>query len=207
MTLSVAQQIAIEQERLAVLRLSVKGGPGSGNFGHAGRPGERGGSAAGGSGDTSTTFSSRAYHGTSSSYIQAIKKKGIVAKSSSGGDDWAKKHGYTVQTIKVAGQEVSVYVTNDLSQAENYAHIAAEMSGSNPAIVAIDVPSDAITMFKSDENDSLGFRFEGTIPPEWINWPETGRINWSHPEWYKSVETQRIFIVAMIQKPENQEPE
>ena len=33
--------------RLLVTRVAVKGGPGSGNFGHAGRPGQVGGSAPG----------------------------------------------------------------------------------------------------------------------------------------------------------------
>lgn len=44
---------------LKSMKWILKGGPGSGNFGHEGRPGERGGSGAGGSGDHDRSYGNR----------------------------------------------------------------------------------------------------------------------------------------------------
>lgn len=72
---------------LAQIVLRQLGGKGSGNFGHAGRPGERGGS--GPAGDESIY-----YHGTSSTHAAKIEKEGLKPGSFVTTDPfWAKFYG------------------------------------------------------------------------------------------------------------------
>jgi hypothetical protein len=60
----------------------VKGGPGSGNFGHVGRPGEVGGSGEGGGSSVSTELSHvELWHGTSADRANAIATSGFKVGS------------------------------------------------------------------------------------------------------------------------------
>jgi len=72
-------------DALTFLREQFDGGPGSGNHGHAGRPGQRGGSAPGGGGGASSSkgASNKAYH--DNLRAEAIKKFGTTDNRSKAG--------------------------------------------------------------------------------------------------------------------------
>jgi len=63
------------------------GGQGSGNFEHAGRPGEVGGSGGGGGSQPSYTLSKGTvlYHVTPTSNVGSIRKQGLLARESGKG--------------------------------------------------------------------------------------------------------------------------
>jgi len=149
---------------LAALRGALKGGAGSGFHGHAGRPGQRGGSA-----------SVALFHGTTTAYRAAIKEQGLIAAKGKGADAWARKRGWTVQRVQVAGQAVSVFLTADLEMAKQYADYAVEMGGGEPVILQIALPADAADRLLADENQAGGLRFEGTIPPDWITFDDAAK--------------------------------
>ncbi len=82
----------------------VKGGAGSGNFGHEGRPGEVGGSGSGGGTESGLTGVS-VYHGTAGKYEENIKQNGLKTD------------------VGAAGR--GVYTTRTFGEAIDYAMIAA----------------------------------------------------------------------------------
>ena len=139
---------------------SMKGGEGSGNFGHTGRPGEvcgsgeGGGSASGGgtSGECGGTF----YHGTTSEAAEYIKKNGLEISKASRNSKKGK-----------------VYITSSKDNAAYWAEDKLDFFGLDksttdlvifeikiPAGVAIDRDTQS-----SSEND---FVHTGNIPAEWI---------------------------------------
>lgn len=130
--------------------LKVAGGSGSGNFGHAGRPGE-----VGGSGEGSVYF-----HGTSERALEKIRQEGLISSD--------ELVGY--------GREHHVYMTPDRELAERYArnHEALNQQDLYTAmIVEIHVPADhlhEVTLAKAQPADEHlhAVTFPRRIPPEWI---------------------------------------
>ena len=154
----------------ANLTAALKGGPGSGNFGHAGRPGQRGGSAPGSGvpgaeNEPGQTF----FHGTSSAYTESILRHGLEAGRAKGATAWAEQAGWgsVVTRVKVAGQEVSVFIAPSKEMALTYGDYAARLTGQEAVVFEVRVPESHAAKVKKDEN-SEGLRFEGAIPPEWI---------------------------------------
>lgn len=151
-----------ESEIVVLPRPSVlKGGPGSGNFSHAGRPGKVGGSA-----PSSVTF----YHGTSSTYAESILKNGLIPGKSIGSDSWAHKNGWggAVSKAFVEGNQVNVYMTPDINLALLYAkrvsmHVVAE-----PLVLKVMIPSN-VKGLKLDPMDDKGIMYTGSIPPDWLS--------------------------------------
>jgi hypothetical protein len=151
-----------EREQEALRKIRTLGGPGSGNFGHAGRPGEVGGSGG-----------LKVYHGTSEEALRAIRKEGLVPHGSKGGDAWAISIGrgspddFLSQT-EVNGRRASVFVAEHKETAESFAEYATRMHpGSEAAVIEITIPESEVGRIKEDEL-SLEKRFEGRIPPTWI---------------------------------------
>jgi hypothetical protein len=129
-----------------------KGGEGSGNFGHAGRPGEIGGSSD--DGGTGVAL----MHGTSSTNIASIKKNGILQNKSGESQGW------------VADQsDRAVYLAKDRATAEYWAEAAAENREGTAVIVKVVIPDSYSNLLSSDpDTQNIGIRFKGDILPDWI---------------------------------------
>lgn len=129
----------------------TKGGSGSGNFGHAGRPGLIGGSA-----EENGKLAKRPvpmFHGTSTEAAEYIKKEGL-----------------TVQSDTVSNRPDSVYFTTDKAVAIGY----GQMAGLGEfVIIEFEIPSQYSDKVKQDEWDAKygqtdDYRMESNVPPEWI---------------------------------------
>lgn len=122
-----------------------EGGSGSGFYGHAGRPGERGGSAPG------KDKSAIAYHVSRAEAIESILKDGIDPKY---GESWDDR----------------VFVTTSFGDAKKYLDILRE--GENAVIFKIKIPKGA--KFELDTTDIKMYRLKNAyyskekIPASWI---------------------------------------
>ncbi|HVJ72041.1 MAG TPA: phage minor head protein [Sphingomicrobium sp.] len=164
--------------------LKTLGGPGSGNFGHAGRPGEVGGSAA------------IVFHGTTLAAVESIKKHGLDSG----------KAGNVYRQSKKG----NVYVATSENEAMFWARQAAvklapESGDLDVALIEIQVPASiANEQLKRDKNLSFvtgAKRFEGSIPPEWIKSIRVGRIGrheMLHPDKLKQLESGDEYVTRYI---------
>jgi len=147
----------------------LKGGSGSGNFGHAGRPGDVGGSASerGGGGisawdsDFNKDGAVYVYHGTTEKALKSILTKGLKI-----GKPWMDRN-------------PSVYFTVDKAEASRWSHIAeSRRSISNASnkhiVVEFSIPDELDNDVIQDviANKDMGwksaFRIEKNIPKEFI---------------------------------------
>jgi len=105
------------------------------------------------------------FHGTASEALASIKKHGLVPAGGRGGDAWARENGW----YRFGDRTAAVYLAADSKTAKQYATYAVEANpGSAPVLLAIKVPSTAKSRIASDEFENQGYRFDGTIPPDWI---------------------------------------
>lgn len=129
--------------------LSVKGGEGSGNFGHAGRPGLVGGSGEGGGGGVTV------FHGTVSDFKDSIEKNGIRSSMASS----VSKKGH-------------VYATTDIESAKYWAENKVDDLGLDRAatklyVFEIRVPADVLARDVQSQGAN-DYQIKGDIPPSWI---------------------------------------
>ena len=144
----------------------MRGGQGSGNFGHEGRPG-----SVGGSGDnTSINEDSQEFlHGTTSEFVDGIKLHGLLASKMGQGQGVAPEMG------------PHVFFSNQRPTAEYWGENAVENNGGKVMILTIRVPKSAQSRISEDpdakyvKGNPVAFRFEGDIPPEWITNIEEGK--------------------------------
>jgi hypothetical protein len=115
------------------------------------------------------------FHGTSAQAFESIKKEGLIPKAGKGADEWAVKHGYFAQELLSRdGVMNSVFLSKDINQAEKYAQLAAEVTGSKPVLIAVNVPVKEVKagLFRPMPDvggDSIsGLRVQAKIKPEWI---------------------------------------
>lgn len=139
------------------------GGPGSGNFGHSGRPGEVGGSTSDGK-----ELPKEVYHGTTSEVLEKIGWQGLWPAVKGGADAWLQKETAFETTAKMFGRPKSVYVAPSLENAFRYADMVSELRGKEAIVLRIEIPVDKAGQFRTDEQDEHAFRKEGTIPADWI---------------------------------------
>ena len=126
--------------------LALKGGQGSGNFGHAGRPGLVGGSSSGG------TF----YHGTTSEAAEYIKKNGLEISKASRNSKKGK-----------------VYITSSKDNAAYWAedkldYFGLDKNTTDLVIFEIQIPEGVILDRDTQSTSENDFVHTGNIPPEWI---------------------------------------
>lgn len=141
---------------------SLKGGEGSGNFNHAGRPGEVGGSAP----------ALVAYHGTKDDLLKSIKEKGLIP----GGG------GLTFRTSEsryyIGDRAVQVYMSTDKTEAAQFAKHAAWKHNEyyeqqvHPVILKITIPPEFQDKLIKDESAPSIVRLDTPVPPEWITLEE-----------------------------------
>lgn len=151
-----------------VFNTEKKGGAGSGNFGHAGRPGLIGGSSRSGSA-TSKIPEKILFHGTSREAIDKILMNGLIAGAGRGGDAWLiQNNPFAYQAYHLGDRDVAIYMSPDKEHAEQYAELASEITDSDPVLLKIRIPKEEASKLEEDDQDELGLRFCCKIPPEWI---------------------------------------
>lgn len=137
------------------------------------------------------------FHGTSSQAFESIRKHGLVPRGSPGADEWLmrdfaddlKAHGAPIGLDEIRasqaridtdepGRAASVYITPHPKLARDFAGFAAHVTHSEPVVLEIRVPPNAMG-FKADEMaPGGGMRFEGKIPGDWIVGPvDLGKAN------------------------------
>lgn len=166
-----------------------KGGAGSGNFGHAGRQGQVGGSVASGApvyaqvGRAVSAFggkpkdvalakpvqiiSEHLFHGTTEEAWKLIQKSGLDPKAD----------GQWILSNDTPERAASVYMTNDKDMAVYFGSFAArklaQAQGQHhnlvtPVILEIKVPKEFQDKIVLDDQVESSVMFKGKIPPEWI---------------------------------------
>ena len=171
----------------------TEGGSGSGNFGHAGRPGELGGSGEGGL---------DAYHATSETEgaLDSILKNGI------GGEGGEKSKHFRSPLDGVPNPPAkSTFITTSLLDAYKYADFFRhpDFTGQQGAYVfKVVIPRGTDLRFDKYDKYYLDFKksyyTSRTIKPEWIKgyWhikPEEGRREWPRDEDYTKLREARRF--------------
>lgn len=141
-----------------------KGGPGSGHFGHEGRPGEVGGSASSEGGGEKETV----YHGTSADKMYEILFEGVQPQES---------HNWDASFYEEERRGGVIYVVageGGFKLAAAFAAKAEEMKGKPAVVIEAKVPKDYYD--KNGKRDARVGRIGGsgvavTLPevkPEWI---------------------------------------
>jgi hypothetical protein len=113
-----------------------------------------------------------AFHGTSSEALGGIRKEGLIPKKGAGADTWAEENGFHTQELLLRDGALSVFLSPDPTEASKYAQLAAEVTGSKPVLIRLNVPVKEINagMFEPDfGGDRLGVRTARPIPREWID--------------------------------------
>lgn len=111
------------------------------------------------------------YHGTASQALASIKEKGLIARGSTGADQWAKEAGYPQYEWDAGDRPQSVFVTKNVNDALMFARYAADVNpGSEPVVLKVRVPGSEVTRLKTDEKfTGVGaYRYPDHIKPEWI---------------------------------------
>jgi hypothetical protein len=143
------------------LWLPVKGGEGSGNFSHEGRPGEVGGSGAGGE--------RIYYHGTVDKFAKSIQKHGILGKKVGMGQHWTP----------TMDDKDHVFVADDYKTAAYWAEAAVDNHGGKAVVIEVHIPADQASKLEDDPDVSNRYlreeklrnhalRWKGNIPASWI---------------------------------------
>ena len=120
------------------------------------------------------------YHGTAESQVESIEARGLVPGGGKGGDAFLTQdpEGRVIEERLNAreGREFSpllalgrgVFLTRNRDWAGFFADLSARVNFSRPAVLKVDLPQTVVERLKQDEYDDQGFRYEGTISPEWI---------------------------------------
>jgi hypothetical protein len=90
------------------------------------------------------------YHGTSSLNLSCIKTLGLVPGHAKGGDAWARDHHMMVADLSKA-REPSVFVSDEVGAAEDFARYAVEENGGDPIVVTLHVPQRVFETYVEDE--------------------------------------------------------
>lgn len=128
--------------------LFFMGGPGSGHHGHAGRPGQVGGSQDDDGGKEINKMRI-VHHGTSLEAVKKIEKEGLKRKAASIGD-----------------RPASVYFMNSFQQTKEYVQDLHLENDQGYAIVSFSVPDNVTVLEDEEEGDS--YRIEADIPANLI---------------------------------------
>lgn len=90
------------------------------------------------------------YHGTSSVNLDCIKAIGLVPGRSHGGDAWASEHHWGL-AAKSAQRTPSVFLSDYIAHAEDFARLAVDEVGGDPVVIALHIPADVLATFVPDE--------------------------------------------------------
>lgn len=161
-------------DRLQEFLGEQKGGEGSGNFNHEGRPGMIGGSGPGGTASTSNQPANIdpqtliVYHGTQDELLTSIKEKGLIPGG--GGMTWRTSE----SRYYVGDRAVSVFMTKNKNEAMQYAEHAAFVHNdyyetvAHPLLLKITIPKEFQNKIVTEPDNPNIVRLDTTVPPEWI---------------------------------------
>jgi len=181
--------------------LRLAGGPGSGNFGHAGRPGEVGGSASGGS----TTF-----HGTSQKKLDSILKEGLRASYS--GVIWPNQskpgHVYMSTNMEEAQAWAIQTVDREFMFRKRGPDGTYSFDKGQPVVLEVTIPEDVQDRVTNDEHfptegeyavrESNNRQFQGDIKPEWITGIWKGEVKGDDAKWIRTLSARTFYIPFVI---------
>jgi hypothetical protein len=91
------------------------------------------------------------YHGTSSVNLACIRSIGLVPEHAKGGDAWARDHHHDRLAARSAKREPSVFVIDDITNAERFARFSCEEMGGEPLLLTLHVPAHVFETFVVDE--------------------------------------------------------
>lgn len=111
------------------------------------------------------------YHGTAAALVPLILKKGLIPKAGKGGDAWAMKYrpGLAAQSEADENRNNSVYVTTDLTHAVWFGKMAAEVNGSEPAVVRVELPDSEPLLYDEQGGADYLLRHPGPIDPKEVS--------------------------------------
>lgn len=107
------------------------------------------------------------HHGTSSKFINNIKKRGLLGSKAGTGQGWQP----------TTNDKGHVFFSQDRKTAEYWASNTIENHGGKSAILKVRIPKSEISKISKDP-DAFGkgaLRFKGDIPPSWIVSIEEGK--------------------------------
>jgi hypothetical protein len=108
------------------------------------------------------------FHGTASKALKLIMREGLQPAKEGGGDSWAEAKGWK-QNFKMGDRGVSVYFAKREKHCVEYANRAKSASKAKDAvIVQFRIPNEVFDASVFDEADPVGYRFKGSLKPEWV---------------------------------------
>jgi hypothetical protein len=110
------------------------------------------------------------YHGTSSDALESIKKNGLIPRGSAGADAWAGVNARSAK-FQIGDRLTSVFITSNPDAAVRFSGYAKVVHpGSEAIVLQVDIPEAALAKMSADERSSglSAWKYNGTIPPEWI---------------------------------------
>lgn len=162
-------------------KTEAKGGEGSGNFDHAGRPGELGGSAPKGKRSKKVAYTPTkeeiqawvknryggvtGYHGTAIHAVESIKRQGILP---------SRKIGNRPEAVYYAENKQDLYRMIEKGIIKSDTSFDNDIFYGHTAIVKFVIPNDEAAKIFSDTwafwdfGSRSAHGFSGTIKPEWI---------------------------------------
>lgn len=165
----------------------------------------------------------KVYHGTSSKALAAIKTEGLIPDKSPGADAWLKEQEDFVDMVralrgdpprmrskddiismKVGDRKASVYVTDSYRSAKQFADAAAEVTGSTPVVIALDVPKSKLVNDEKSNAEMRAFRHLGPIPNEWIKgraMPGTSKLK---PLAAHADDVVRLYVVLLVDEDDDE---
>ena len=131
--------------------LQTEGGPGSGNFDHAGRPGEVGGSGEGGG--------VRMLHGTNTDVLRSILRQGLVPTHE---EHWG-------HSLYVGERKDAIFVTRSMDAAKSWANksCVGKHHDADGIILTLRIPK-SVTLKPDIMASKNDFYTSQRIRPEWI---------------------------------------
>lgn len=138
----------------------ILGGRGSGNFGHRGRPGKRGGSGKGKSQKPAGGIPDEVYHGTSVEALKKIIKEGIISGKYR---NWDREYYY-------GNRKGKVFVSTDATVASMFAVEAAYNRKAPAVVIEAQIPKSYFKRYaKQDVEAGAGTAWMlPKVKPEWI---------------------------------------
>jgi hypothetical protein len=119
------------------------------------------------------------FHGTTTAALEEIKAEGLVPGHKGGGDDYLRTHPWVAPVDEVVSRPPSVFISPSTTDADFMADYVKQLHpGSEKVITKWDVPEPIAKKFKDDEFMDGGFRFEGSLKPDWLAAYKVDSHNW-----------------------------
>jgi predicted ABC-type ATPase len=195
-----AEWARVEFPNGEIVTLRALGGPGSGNFGHAGRPGEVGGSAPDGV---------KTFHGTSQKKLDSILKDGLQASYS--GVIWPNQSKPGLVYMSTNMEEAQAWAIQTVDREFMFRKRGPDGTYSfdrgQPVVLEVTIPEKELTRVANDEHfptegdyavrESNNRQFQGDIKPEWITGVWKGEVKGDDATWMRALAA-HVFYVPFI---------